>query len=91
MAVQAETLEMLERMNMSPQMVRAIAQGIDIELSARSNDFALKSDLTQLRHSLELRMEALRSDILRHMYTAILTQMALLVGIGYFLVNYALR
>jgi hypothetical protein len=105
-AMQAESLEVLEKADVAPAQARAIVRAIEIEIAGAKDVLATKADLTLLRQDLrqemsELRLE-LKGDILRletrleskiheiasgitrQMYTAILGQMAVLLGFAYF-------
>jgi uncharacterized protein involved in exopolysaccharide biosynthesis len=125
-AMQAESLEVLEKADVAPAQARAIVRAIEIEIEiAGAKDIlATKSDLAMLRQDLRQEMSELRqelrqemselrqemselrlefksdlsrletklegkihesaSGITRQMYTAILGQMAVLLGFAYF-------
>ena len=127
-AMQAESLEVLEKADVAPAQARAIVRAIEIELAGAKDVLATKSDLVLLRHDLRQQMSDLRqelrqemsdvgrelrqemsdlrlevkadllrletklegkiheiaSSITRQMYTAILGQMAVLLGFAYF-------
>ena len=105
-AMQAESLEVLEKADVAPAQALAIVRAIEIEIAGASDTLATKADLALLRQELrqeisELRLE-LKADLLqletklerkihetasnitRQMYTAILGQMAVLLGFAYF-------
>jgi hypothetical protein len=99
MAVQAASLEILEKAALPPAQARAIVQAIEIEIAGAKDTLATKHDLLLLRHELELRIEALRGDLraemhaiagsgLKQMYGAILGQLAVLLGAAYFFVSH---
>jgi len=134
-AMQAESLEVLEKAEVAPAQARAIVRAIEIEIAGAKDTLATKSDLALLRQDLrqeiaevrqemadlkrelrqemstlkqelrqeisELRLEfkadfvrletklegkihESASAITRQMYTAILGQMAVLLGFAYF-------
>ena len=84
MSMQAASLEVLEKANVPAPQARAIVQAIEIEIAGAQNVLATKQDI----HSLEVKIEVVRSDVLRQMYTAILGQTALLLGLAYFFVTH---
>jgi hypothetical protein len=105
-AMQAESLEVLEKADVAPVQARAIVRAIEIEIGGAKDTVATKADLALLRQDLRQEMSDLRlefkSDLLRletkleskiheiaasiarQMYTAILGQMAVLLGFAYF-------
>jgi proline dehydrogenase len=98
MAMKVETVDILvEQAHLEPQVAVAVAQAMDVAMEENMRDRQLvtvtalaeaKGELlTRIeRQGSELRAEihAVKSDMLRHMYSAIATQMALLLGIAYF-------
>ena len=106
MAVQAASLEVLEKAAVPPAQARAIVQAIEIEIAGAKDTLATKADLVVLRqeigdvrHVLELKLETLRGELrsemhsiavsgLRHMYGAMLGQLAVLLGLAYFFVSH---
>lgn len=99
MAVQAASLEILEKAAVPAAQARAIVQAIEIEIAGAKDTLATKHDLLLLRHELELRIEALRGDLrtemhavagsgLKQMYGAMLGQLAVLLGVAYFFVTH---
>ncbi|HYB64037.1 MAG TPA: hypothetical protein VEC59_02130 [Steroidobacteraceae bacterium] len=109
MAVQAASLEILEKANVPPAQARAFVQAIEIEIAGARDTLATKQDLLVLRNELtgkiadlrteltekitDLRteMHALASSNVRQMYTAMLGQTAVLLGIAYFFVAHLAR
>jgi len=123
-AMQAESLEVLEKADVAPAQARAIVRAIEIEIAGASDTLATKADVALLRQELRQEMSELRhemselrqelrqeiselrlefkadllkletklerkihetaSSITRQMYTAILGQMAVLLGFAYF-------
>ena len=86
-AVQAATLEILEKANVPPAQARAFAQAIEIELAAQRDTLATKLDLTDLRRELEVRIESVKSEIVRWVFLCVLGQTAVLLGAAYFFVT----
>jgi hypothetical protein len=91
MPMQAESLEVLEKSDFSAPQARAIVRAIEIELTSAKDTLATKQDLSLLRQEMvamrgELRAEihASASSVVRQMYTALLGQMAVLLGFAYF-------
>ncbi len=63
MAVQAASLEILEKAAVPPAQARAIVQAIEIEIAGAKDTLATKQDVLILRHEIaELRTE-LRSEM----------------------------
>jgi len=99
MAVQPESLEVLEKAAVPPTQARAIVQAIEIEITGAKDVLATKQELVKSRHELTEALTALRSELLvaihegassqpRHLYGALLGQMALLLGLAYFFVSH---
>ena len=96
MAVQAASLEILEKAAVPPAQARGIVQAIEIEIAGAKDTLATKQDILILRHEIvELRHEiegklsqsdfhAAMTSSVRHMYGAIMGQFALLLGVAYF-------
>ena len=84
MAMQAESLEVLEKADVPPGQARAIVRAIEIELSGAAHTLATKHDLHELRAELRVEIQASARSIVRQMYMAILGQMAVLLGFAYF-------
>ena len=91
MPMQAESLEVLEKSDFSAPQARAIVRAIEIELTSAKDTLATKQDLSLLSQEMvamrgELRAEihASASSVVRQMYTALLGQMAVLLGFAYF-------
>ena len=86
MSMQAASLEVLEKANVPAQQARAIVQAIEIELGASQNTLATKQDLAGVRGDLRIEIQESAKNLLKHMYTAILAQTAVLLTATYFLV-----
>jgi hypothetical protein len=102
MAVQAASLEILEKANVPPAQARAFVQAIEIEIAGARDTLATKHDLLVLRNELsekltektaELRTEihALAGSHVRQLYAAMLGQTAVLLGIAYFFLAHVAR
>ena len=103
MAVQAASLEILEKAAVPPAQARAIVQAIEIEIAGAKDTLATKQDILILRHEIvELRHEiegklsqsdfhAAMTSSVRHMYGAIVGQFELLHGVAYFFVSHVQR
>jgi hypothetical protein len=63
MAMQAATLDILEKADLPPKQARAIAQAIELEISAGHSGLATHVDLLGLQHSLEARLETRFSSL----------------------------
>ncbi len=95
MAMQVESLEVLEKADVAPAQARAIVRAIELEIAGAKDTLATKHDLLALRSDLRGEMAALRGElkaeiheavggVTRQMYLAILGQMAVLLGFAYF-------
>ena len=95
MAMQVESLEVLEKAAVVPAQARAIVRAIEIEIAGAKDTLATKQDLQVLRQELRQDMAELRgelkaeihatvSGVTRQMYLAVLGQMAVLLGFAYF-------
>src|SRR5947207_15986822 len=114
MAVQAASLEILDKAAVPPAQARAIVQAIEIEIAGAKDTLATKQDILILRHEiaalrtdLKSEMTGLRHEVegklsqsdfhaamtssVRHMYGAIMGQLALLLGVAYFVVSQVQR
>ena len=96
--MQAETLDVLEKAEIPAPQARAIARAIDIEIAASRQSLATRTDvllesgtlrtaMSELKGSLETKMQASKSEILNRMYGALLAQLAVLLGLAYFFLN----
>lgn len=99
MTMQAATLEILEKADLPPRQARAIAQAIELEVSAGHTALATRQDLLvvkqELQHEIQLVKQELRtniaesrSEVVRWVFLCILGQSAMLLGIGYFLFSH---
>jgi len=65
----------------------------DLALFATKQDLALfkqdfRHDLQEMRHALELKIEQVRSELIRWVFTVMLGQTAAVLGIVYFMVDH---
>ncbi|HET8699836.1 MAG TPA: hypothetical protein VFO94_20305 [Gammaproteobacteria bacterium] len=63
MAVQAESLEVLEKADASPALARAIVRAIEIEMAARTGGLATKHDVVQLGTDVHTELAELRGEL----------------------------
>src|SRR5580765_6385211 len=63
MAMQAATLEILEKADLPPRQARAIAQAIELEVSAGHSALATRADFLALRQSMETQFVSQRQDL----------------------------
>jgi hypothetical protein len=94
----AASLEILERAQVPPLQARAIMQAIELELGAQRDVLAtkqdmslLRHDLQEMRHDLEMKIEKIRSDLVRWVFTVGLGQTAAVFGLAYFLAEHLKR
>ncbi len=90
MAMQAESLEVLEKASVAPAQARAIVRAIEIEIAGAKDTLATKRDLDALRSEIaklggEFHAEIHRavSGSTRQMYMALLGHMAMTLGFIY--------
>ncbi len=77
MAMQAITLEILEKADLPPRQARAIAHAIELEFSAAHS--ALAAVIVEMKHDQKLKMAEQKGERVRWVF------LALLLGVGYFL------
>lgn len=94
--MQAATLEILENADLPPRQARAIAQAIELEMSAGHSALATRADLLAgqhgleakidgFKHDLELKIIETKSELVRRVFLCVLGQSAMFLGISYFL------
>jgi hypothetical protein len=66
-AMQAESLEVLEKADVAPAQARAIVRAIEIEIAGAKDTLATKSDLASLRQDLRQEMAELRQELRQQM------------------------
>jgi hypothetical protein len=63
MAMQAESLEVLEKAEVAPVQARAIVRAIEIEIAGAKDTLATKHDLLTLENRLDSRINGLRTEM----------------------------
>jgi hypothetical protein len=82
--VRTISLDILEKTQLPANQARAILQVMELEMNAREEILATKSDLNNAFHALELRMEGLESRLTRWLFTCMLGQSAAIAAAVYF-------
>lgn len=97
MAVQAASLEILEKAAVPPAQARAIVQAIEIEIAGAKDTLATRQDVLILRHEFIEKLSDVRTELraaiagtVTHvqLYAALSAQTALLLGVAYFFVSH---
>jgi hypothetical protein len=86
--MRTSSLDILEKTKLSPDQARAILRVMEAELTASQNEIATRIDLRDGFHALELKIESVRSDLVRWVFVCIFGHAALLAGVVYFVLNY---
>jgi hypothetical protein len=76
MAMQVESLEVLENAEVAPAQIAVLASGEDVR--------SLQREITERLADLRAEIHEKASGVSRQMYVAILGQMAVLLGFAYF-------
>jgi hypothetical protein len=63
MAMQAESLEVLEKADVAPTQARAIVRAVEIEIAGAKDTLATKHDLLTLENRLDSRINGLRTEM----------------------------
>lgn len=84
----SSSLEILEKTKLSPDQARAILKVMEAELAAHRDGLATRIDLRDGVHALELKIESVRSDLVRWVFVCTFGQAALLAGVVYFVLTY---
>ena len=63
MAMQAATLEILEKADLPPHQARAIAQAIELEVSAGHTSLATRQDLLEVKHEIQVLRQDFQKDL----------------------------
>jgi hypothetical protein len=87
-SVHTSSLDILEKTKLSPDQARAILRVMETELAAHPDGLATGIDLRVGMHALELKIESVRSDLVRWMFVCTFGQAALLAGVMYFVLTY---
>jgi hypothetical protein len=93
--VQSASLDLLEKTQLPPNQARAILQAMEMEFTARDQTLVTKGEFKDAFHSLEFKIESLRSELMteirgiegrlmRWTLTCILGQTAVMAGALYF-------
>jgi hypothetical protein len=82
------SLDLLEKTKLSPDQARAILKVMEAELSAHRDGLATRIDLKEGFHALELKVESVRSDLVRWVFVGTFSQAALLAGVVYFVLTF---
>jgi hypothetical protein len=61
--MQTASLDLLEKTQLPPNPVRAILQAMELEITARQEPFVTRGELRDALHSLECKIDALRSEL----------------------------
>ena len=81
MAMQVAAIDILTtKGRFTPEVARAIGEAMDLQISSTYGNFATNQRLNEVRAGLELKLEGIKSDILRWTFVAMTGQTALLVG-----------
>jgi len=64
---------------------------MESEFATHRDELATKSDLREAFHGVELKLEAVRSDLVRWVFVCTFGQAALLAGVMYFVLTYTRR
>jgi hypothetical protein len=89
--------DLIEKAHFEPQIAVAVAQAMDEAMEGKIRESQwmtvpiLDSRMAELKSELRTEMHEIKSDIVRQLYTAILGQFALLLGIAYFFVSHVSR
>ena len=61
--MQTASLDLLEKTQLPPNQARAILQAMEMEIAARGEPFVTRAELKDALHSLEAKIDALRSEM----------------------------
>ncbi len=89
--MQTNSLDLLEKAKLPPDQARAILKVMEAEFATHNDTFATKSDLLAVGHSLELKIESVRSELVRWVFVCTFGQTAILAGVMYFVLTYVRR
>jgi hypothetical protein len=85
--MQTASLDLLEKAKLPPDQARAILKVMEVEFATHRDALATKSDLREAAHGLELKIETVRSDLVRWVVACTFGQTAILAGVIYFVLN----
>lgn len=86
--MQAASLDILEKAQVPSIQARAMLEVIDLEIAAKNSQLATRLDISQMKHDLELKIESIRSELVRWVFMCVMGQTAMLIGAGYFLAEH---
>ena len=97
--MQTAALEVLEKALLPSDQARAILRAMELEWDSRRELLATKAEMKagfdavrgeirELSHSIDLKLERLRSELMRGVFTIVLGQTAVLMGALYFIVTF---
>jgi hypothetical protein len=101
--MQTNSLDVLENAKLPPDQARAILKVMETEFALQHGDLATRTDLrdamhaarSEMReaiHALDLKIESVRSDLVRWVFVCTFGQAALLAGlVVYFVLTYVRR
>lgn len=78
--VHTSSLEILEKTKLSPDQARAILKVMEAEMASHQEGLATRMGLQEAVHVLELKIKAVRSDLVRWVFVPTFGQAALLAG-----------
>lgn len=91
MSMQLSSLEVLEQAQFPQVQARAILRVLEAESAARREDLVTKGYLREEINRLDVRIESVKADLVRWMFSALAGQTLLIMGIMYFLLQNAHR
>ena len=86
--MRSSSLEVLEKTKLSPDQARAILEVMEAEFAASRDGLATRIEMRDGFHALELKIESVRSDLVRWVFVCTFGQAALLAGVVYFVLTY---
>jgi hypothetical protein len=85
--MQTASLDLLEKAPLPSEQARAILKVMEAEFATQQDVLATKLDL----HALELKIESLRSELVRWVFVCTFGQTAVLAGVMCFVLTYVRR
>jgi hypothetical protein len=96
--MQTNSRDALENAKLPPDQARAILKVMEAELALQHGELVTRSDLLATRnelrediHALDLKIETVRSDLVRWVFVCTFGQTTLLAGLVYFVLTYVRR
>jgi len=84
LVMKTATLEYLEKAGLPPPQARAIIRAMEMEWESQQELLTSKADLGNLRSEMKAEFAQLESRLVRWIFTCMLGQTAVLLGVGYF-------